>query len=107
MENIKRIAVIGAVLEKPRQSQNAFNDTMSEFRGIIKGRMGIPFEEEDAAVIAITLLGELDEINALTGKLGNLPGVTVKAAVSGARPAAGPSGRDSGRDILKGEDCHV
>jgi putative iron-only hydrogenase system regulator len=81
---MRRIAVIGAVLENPRQSQNAFNDTVSEFRGIIKGRMGIPFEEENAAVIAITLLGELDEINALTGKLGNLPNVTVKAAVSGA-----------------------
>jgi putative iron-only hydrogenase system regulator len=59
---------------------------VSEFRGIVKGRMGIPFEEENAAVIAITLLGDLDEINALTGKLGNLPGVTVKAAVSSALP---------------------
>ena len=83
---MKRIAVIGAVLENPRQSRNAFNDTVSEFRGIIRGRMGIPFEEENAAVIAITLLGELDEINALTGKLGNLPGVTAKTAVSNALP---------------------
>jgi putative iron-only hydrogenase system regulator len=44
--------------------------------------MGIPFEEENIAVISITVLGELDEINALTGKLGNLQGVTVKTAVS-------------------------
>jgi putative iron-only hydrogenase system regulator len=80
---MKRIAVIGAVLENPRQSQNAFNDTVAEFRGIVKGRMGIPFEEENVAVIAITLQGELDDINALTGKLGNLPGVMAKASVSG------------------------
>jgi putative iron-only hydrogenase system regulator len=45
--------------------------------------MGIPFDEEDTAVISLTLRGELDDINALTGKLGNLPRVTVKTAVSG------------------------
>jgi hypothetical protein len=29
------------------------------------------------------LAGELDAINALTGKLGNIPHVTVKTAISG------------------------
>ncbi|MFP3040290.1 iron-only hydrogenase system regulator [Treponema primitia] len=79
---MRRIAVIGAILEKPRDSQKAFNDTVSLFKGIVKGRMGIPVAEEDLAVISITLQGDLDEINALTGKLGNLPGVTIKTAVS-------------------------
>jgi putative iron-only hydrogenase system regulator len=81
---MERIAVIGAILEHPQISQKLFNDTVSQYREIVKGRMGIPFDEEDTAVIAITLRGELDEINALTGKLGNLPQVTVKTAVSGA-----------------------
>jgi putative iron-only hydrogenase system regulator len=45
--------------------------------------MGIPFDESGIAVISLTLRGELDTINALTGKLGNLPGITVKTAVSG------------------------
>jgi putative iron-only hydrogenase system regulator len=80
---MKRIAIIGAILEKPRTSQRAFNETVSKYRGIVKGRMGIPFDDEDTAVIALTLLGDLDDINALTGKLGNLPRVTVKTAVSG------------------------
>jgi putative iron-only hydrogenase system regulator len=79
---MSRIAVIGAILEKPRESQKAFNDTVSAFKVLVKGRMGIPFDEHDMAVISITLQGELDEINALTGKLGNIPGVTVKTAVS-------------------------
>ncbi|MDR2393940.1 MAG: iron-only hydrogenase system regulator [Treponema sp.] len=80
---MRRIAVIGAVLEKPQVSQKAFNETVSSYKEIVKGRMGIPFDEEDMAVISLTLLGELDVINALTGKLGNLPHVTVKTAVSG------------------------
>jgi putative iron-only hydrogenase system regulator len=80
---MERIAVIGAVLGKPQTSQRLFNETVSRFRGIIKGRMGIPFDEDDTGVIALTVRGELDDINALTGKLGNLPNVTVKTAVSG------------------------
>jgi putative iron-only hydrogenase system regulator len=80
---MKRIAVIGAIVEKPQTSQQAFNETVAQYKGIVKGRLGIPFDEEDTAVIALTLRGELDDINALTGKLGNLPGVTVKTAISG------------------------
>jgi putative iron-only hydrogenase system regulator len=45
--------------------------------------MGIPFDEEGMSVIAITVAGELDDINALTGKLGSIPNVAVKTAVSG------------------------
>ncbi|AEF83888.1 conserved hypothetical protein [Treponema primitia ZAS-2] len=86
---MRRIAVIGAILEKPGVSQKAFNDTISSFKGIVKGRMGIPVAEEDLAVISITLQGDLDEINALTGKLGNLPGVTVRTAVSSDLKAGG------------------
>ncbi|MDR1389314.1 MAG: iron-only hydrogenase system regulator [Treponema sp.] len=76
------IAVIGAILEDPKNSQQRFNDLIAAFRGIVKGRMGIPFDAENRAVIAITVEGDLDEINALTGKLGKLPGVSVKTAVS-------------------------
>jgi putative iron-only hydrogenase system regulator len=81
---MERIAVIGAILENPQICQKLFNETVSLYKGIVKGRMGIPFDEENVAVIALTLRGELDEINALTGKLGNLPHVTVKTAVSDA-----------------------
>jgi putative iron-only hydrogenase system regulator len=79
---MKRIGVIGAVLEQPRQSQAAFNETVAAFRKIIKGRMGIPFDDEEISVVSLTVMGELDDINALTGRLGNLPHVMVKTAVS-------------------------
>ncbi|GHV26852.1 iron-only hydrogenase system regulator [Spirochaetia bacterium] len=90
---MQRIAVIGAILENPRESQKAFNDTVSSFKVLVKGRMGIPFDEHDMAIISITLQGELDEINALTGKLGNISGVTVKTAVSS--EPKGPTGPQS------------
>jgi putative iron-only hydrogenase system regulator len=79
---MKRIAVISAVLESPEESQTLFNEIVSSFQHIIKGRMGIPFSEEHIAVISLTVSGTLDEINALTGTLGKLPNVSVKTAVS-------------------------
>ena len=79
---MKRIAVIGAILENPALCQKQFNETVSSFKGIVKGRMGIPFDESGMAVISLTVVAALDEINALTGRLGNIPHVTVKTAVS-------------------------
>ena len=79
---MKRIAVIGAILENPQQSQKEFNSIVSMYKGIVKGRMGIPFEEEEIAVVSLTIIAGIDEINSLTGKLGNLKNVTVKTAIS-------------------------
>lgn len=79
---MKRVAVISAILENPDHCQQSFNALISGFKGIIKGRMGLPFQEEDIAVVSIVVLGELDEINSLTGKLGNIPHVTVKTSIS-------------------------
>jgi putative iron-only hydrogenase system regulator len=86
---MKRIAVIGAIVEQPQTSQRAFNEVVSQHREIVKGRMGIPFEDENMAVIALTLQGDLDDINTLSGKLGNLPHVTVKIAISNALKEGG------------------
>ncbi|MBU5437325.1 hypothetical protein KQI42_04850 [Tissierella sp. MSJ-40] len=79
---MKKIAVISAILEEPKSCQQKFNETVAEFKGIIKGRMGIPFEDEGISVICITVVGEMDKINSLTGKLGNIENVLVKTSVS-------------------------
>lgn len=79
---MKKIAVIGAVLEEPNKVQNEFNDVVSSFKEIIKGRMGIPFDQDGISIISLTVLGDLDQINNLTGKLGKIENVSVKAAIS-------------------------
>ena len=78
---MKKIAVISAILEYPQECQEEFNRVVSNFRGSVRGRMGIPFEE-GISVISLTVIGELNEINSLTGKLGNINGVTVKTAIA-------------------------
>lgn len=79
---MKRIAVISAILEEPKKINQKFNQIISEFKGIVKGRMGIPFEEEGISVISITVVASVDEINKLTGQLGSLDGVLVKTSIS-------------------------
>lgn len=76
-----KIGVISAILEEPSKCNSEFNEVVSNFRGSIKGRMGIPLENE-TSIVSIVVVGSLNEINSLTGKLGNINGVTVKTAIS-------------------------
>lgn len=79
---MKRVAVISAILENPVASQAKFNDIVSDYKDLIKGRMGLPLSDEGLTVVCIVVMGELDKINSLTGKLGRLNDVQVKTSIS-------------------------
>lgn len=79
---MKRIAVISAILENPKNTQHIFNEIVSDFKGIIRGRMGLPLCDEQVSVITIVVSGKLDDINNLTGKLGRISQVSVKTSIS-------------------------
>jgi putative iron-only hydrogenase system regulator len=82
VNNVKKIAVISALLEDSVNTQYDFNRIVSNYKDIIKGRMGIPFNEYDVSVITLVAVGDIDEINSFTGKLGNLKNCTVKTSIS-------------------------
>lgn len=77
----KRIAVVGIILEE-NESAAEVNRILHENSEIIVGRMGLPYRERKCSVISIIVDAEADRISALTGKLGRLNGVSVKAAIS-------------------------
>ena len=52
---------------------------------LFRGRIGVPNHENGSAVIGLIAEGTNDEIGALTGKLGNLPGIVVKSAMVSAK----------------------
>ena len=79
---MKKIALISAILENPTENQQEFNIVVSENRRIVKGRMGLPFDEAGIAVVSIAVVGSMDEINSFTGKLGKIKNVKVKTAIS-------------------------
>lgn len=79
---MKRAAIISVILEKPQTSQAAFNKIVSDYHEIVRGRMGIPFQNGKIALVSLTVVSELDTINSFTGRIGKLDGVTVKASIA-------------------------
>lgn len=77
----KRIAILGIIIEEP-ESAMAVNDLLHEYREHIIGRMGMPYREKNLSVISVVLDAGSEEINALSGKLGMLQGVSSKAVYS-------------------------
>ncbi|MBE6862945.1 MAG: CopG family transcriptional regulator [Ruminococcus sp.] len=80
MEN-KRIAVAAIVVDEPSAAP-LVNQVLHEYSSIIIGRMGIPYKERNVSVISVALDAEPDRISSLTGRLGQINGVSVKAAIS-------------------------
>ena len=79
-----RIGVAAVIVEDPG-SVKEVNEVLHEHSGIIIGRMGIPYREREISVISLVLDATPDEISALTGKLGKIKAVSVKAVMSKGR----------------------
>jgi putative iron-only hydrogenase system regulator len=78
----KRLGVIAIILENPKDIQGRVNSLISEFGEIVIGRMGIPHRERNLGVLSLIVEGTENEINTLTGKLGNIQGVNARATMA-------------------------
>ena len=73
-----RIAVV-SILVSDRSVSDKINELLSEYGEWILGRMGIPYKEKNVSVLSVVMDAPVEITNALTGKLGRLSGVSVKA----------------------------
>jgi putative iron-only hydrogenase system regulator len=55
---------------------------LSEHGDMIVARTGIPYKKKNCSVITLVVDASTDEVGRLTGKLGQLAGVSVKSALS-------------------------
>lgn len=76
-----RVAVMSIIVENGDAVKN-LNAILHDYADFIIGRMGIPYKKRRISIISIALEAEQDTISALSGKLGNLDGVSVKTAYS-------------------------
>lgn len=76
-----RIAVIAIIVED-RNSSKQMNDILHEYGDYIIGRMGIPYRSKGISLVSVAVDAPNEIISALCGKLGNVPGLTAKAAYS-------------------------
>ena len=77
-EKPSRISVISMIVSDRSKSAQV-NALLSEYGEYILGRMGIPYKEKDVSVLSVVLDSPVEITNALTGKLGKVDGVSVKA----------------------------
>ncbi len=76
-----RVAVMSIIVENI-SSVETLNNILHEYRDFIIGRMGIPYHQKKINIISIALDAPQDIISALSGRVGNLDGVSVKTAFS-------------------------
>ncbi len=77
----KRVAVMSIIVEN-NDCVEELNSVLHQAGEFIIGRMGIPYREKGVSVISVVIDAPQDLISALTGKIGNINGVTVKTAYS-------------------------
>ena len=81
-ENMEtRVAVMSIIVEKG-ESAEQINSLLHEYGEYIIGRMGIPYRKRGISIISIALDAPQNAISTLSGKIGNLDGVSVKTAYS-------------------------
>ena len=74
-----RVAVVGIIVEKDESAEKV-NSVLHEYSGAIIGRMGIPYRQKGISIISIAVDAPQETIAAMSGKLGRIEGVSVKAA---------------------------
>lgn len=82
-ENERRFAFAGIIIEDRNQSAAKVQNILTEYSSLISGRMGIPnLEGGNLSIITVILHATTDEIGALSGKIGRIPGVSIKTGIS-------------------------
>lgn len=81
MEDEMRVALVGIVVENP-EAVEKLNGILHEYRQYIIGRMGIPYQKRKVSIISVAVDAPTKVINAMSGKLGMLDGVSAKTVYS-------------------------
>ncbi len=76
-----RVAVMSIIVENG-DAVEKINAILHEYGEFIIGRMGIPYRKRKISIISIALDAQQNTIAALAGKIGSLPGISVKTAYS-------------------------
>ena len=76
-----RVAILSIIVEQP-DSVERLNELLHEFREYIIGRMGLPYREKDMNIICVAIDAPQDITSTLSGKIGQLQGVSAKTVYS-------------------------
>jgi putative iron-only hydrogenase system regulator len=79
---MKRLGFVGIIIEDRDKCAGIVNTVLSEHAELILARTGLPRIKENTSIITLVIDATTDELGVLTGKLGNIPGVSVKSGLA-------------------------
>lgn len=82
-----RVAVISIIVAQ-EEAVERLNSLLHDYAQYIIGRMGLPYRAKGMNIICVAVDAPRDIISALSGKLGDLHGVTAKTAYANVEGAA-------------------
>ena len=79
---MKRLGFIGIIIDDRKKSAGIVNEILSQHAELILARTGLPKAKGNTSVITLVIDATTDELGLLTGKLGNISGISVKSGLA-------------------------
>nr|WP_319999026.1 TM1266 family iron-only hydrogenase system putative regulator [uncultured Draconibacterium sp.] len=79
---MKRLGFVGIIIENREKSSENVNRVLSQYSELILARTGLPNAKENYSVITLVIDATTDELGKLTGRLGSIPGISVKSGLA-------------------------
>lgn len=76
-----RVGVISIIVEN-NESTEQLNSLLHTYGEYIIGRMGIPYRQRGISIISVAVDAPQDVISTLSGKIGNINGISAKTVLS-------------------------
>ncbi|MDA8409086.1 MAG: CopG family transcriptional regulator [Treponema sp.] len=93
----KRLGIV-AIIIGDRSSVSRLNAILGEGAELIVARLGLPMRGKGISLISLVVEGDTDELGALTGKIGRLPGIQVTSVLTKFKEASDGERSDEGID---------
>lgn len=76
------IATITVIIKDRSESAKKVNAILSDYAQVIVGRLGLPYPNKGLHIVTLVVDATNDVIGALTGRIGQLPDVSVKSTLA-------------------------
>jgi len=78
----RAVGIVAIIVKERENSAQKVNEILADFGDMVVGRMGLPYHERNLNIITLIVDASNDRIGALTGRLGQIPGITVKSTLA-------------------------
>ncbi len=79
---MKRLGFVGIIVDDREKCAGIVNEILSQHAELILARTGLPRVKGNTSVITLVIDATTDELGVLTGKLGSVPGISVKSGLA-------------------------